>query len=147
MENSAYTTTVGYVKNNYLTYNASNTEDIAYAISIKAETTNVLNSIMVYDHCDTVYMSYAVFNGYKIFYSRYIHNSHDIWFSSNCINCQECLFCSNVENTSYCIRNQQLDKDTYLLEKQKILQQKDQYMNWFAAIDREGQNYGSKDCI
>jgi hypothetical protein len=98
---------------------------------------------MVYDHCDIVQMSYAVFNGYKVFYSRFIHNSRDIRFSSNLINCQECILCSDLNGASYCIENKQYTQEEYQTRKQDLLQQKDKFMERFGRVDRQGKNFGS----
>ena len=145
LENSHFSSTAKNAKNNYLSYNISNTEDVGYSISVKSNSKYVFNSTMVVDWCDSVYNSHAVFNGFKIFYSKYIHNSNNIWLSTNLMNCSECIFCDNLENKSYYIANKQYTKEEYKKKKQEILSKKDNFDTWFRKINAKWINFGSKD--
>lgn len=85
-ENSEYTDGAHTSKNAYLTFLTTfNSENVLYSFSVKSHCTNVLNSSMIIEENQNIYMSFSVIKSYNIFYSRYIENCSDIRFSTNMV--------------------------------------------------------------
>jgi len=145
-ENTEYADMVIWSKNTYLSYGVvNNCENILYWISIKDNCTNILNAWMVVDNTENCYNVFWVVNSYKIFFSKYISNCSNIWFSSNLTWCKECLFCNNLDNCSYYIKNTKYKKQDYLLEKEKILKEKNNYINNYKLLDKIWVNNNSNN--
>jgi hypothetical protein len=61
-------------------------------------------------------------------------NSNNIWFSRNLNGCSECIFCDSLDNKKYCIKNKQLDEKIYFEEKEKILKNKNSFLDIYNKI-------------
>ena len=123
-------------------------ENILYSSSVKDYSHWIINSVVVMDHSENVYMSTVVMRGYNIFYSRYIINSHDIWFSSNLIGCIECFWCNGLENQSYCINNKSYSKEDYFKYKKELLYKKSEYIVWHSTtMLKNWENFASKNVM
>jgi hypothetical protein len=64
-------------------------------------------------------------------------NSNNIWFSRNLNSCSECIFCDSLDNKKYCIKNKQLDEKTYFEEKEKILKNKNSFLDIYNKISTD----------
>ena len=80
-------------------------ENILYSVSVKENSRNVLNSLMVRNNCENIYFGKGVIDSFNVFFSHFIKNSSNIRFSSNLVGCHECILCEDLQNQSYCIRN------------------------------------------
>lgn len=124
-ENSDYTDGAHTSKNAYLTFLTTyNSENILYSFSVKSHCTNVLNSIMIIEGNENIYMSFSIIRSYNIFYSRYIEDCSDVWFSTNMVGCRECIFCNDLQNQQFCIKNKIYPKAEYLEKKTELLKNK-----------------------
>jgi len=141
LENCDYASTAYNCKNCYLSFNLSNSENILYSISIKEQTKNVVDSLVVYDQCENIYNSTYIGNSFNIFFSKFIVNSSNIRSSSNLIGCSECIACHDLQNNSYMIDNIQYKKDAYMIKKEIYLSDK-----IFDAPGVKWNNYGSTNC-
>ncbi len=120
-ENSDYSDVVVYSKNAYLSNTVINwCENVIYSISIKDNSTNIIDSMMVWNNCSNIFTSKNVINSYNVFYSKNIHNSSDIWFSTNLIWCHNCIWCDSLENKTYHINNNAYTKDQFDEELKKL---------------------------
>lgn len=106
-------------------------EYILYSSNIKEGSRWIINSSVVMDHSENIYMSSVVMKGYNIFYSRFINNCNNIWFSTNLIGCSECFGCNWLQNQSYCINNKNYSKEDYFKYKNELLKKKSEYMTWY----------------
>ena len=110
--NSEYTNVAVNVKNCYLTYSVTSSEDIRYS-----ENTDKCKQCL-----DSLYLTeceqcYECIDGFKNYNSSYVvqsKNCMDSWFLFDCANCSNCFMSSNLRNKSYVFNNQQLSKDEYI---------------------------------
>ncbi|MFA5916888.1 MAG: hypothetical protein WC850_01485 [Candidatus Gracilibacteria bacterium] len=145
-ENCDFADTTHNTKNAYLTFGATwDNENILYSSCIKGKCVDVFNSVMVQDCSENIYFCNGIIKGYKIFYSKFIMNSNNIWFSRNLNGCSECIFCDSLDNKKYCIKNKQLDEKIYFEEKEKILKNKNSFLDIYNKIPSDGKNFGSTD--
>ncbi len=133
-ENSAFSETVGAVKNAYLSFMCFYAENVLYSFCVTWNTKDVFNSVLVVNNSEIVYFSTWVIKSFKIFYSRCIIDSNNVWFSVNLMWCSECIFCDNLENKSYCIWNVQYSKEEYLHKKTEILDRKEKFLSYMEKI-------------
>ena len=144
--NTSFSESVLNGKNVYLTFAAiSDCENIAYCVSIKEKCVDVFNSLMVQDNSQDIYFVSGVSWSYKVFYSRYIKNSNNIWFSTNLVGCRECIGCDNLNNVNYHIDNQPYSEEEYFRKKEKILNDKHNFLEKYKALDIWGNNIGCEN--
>ncbi len=145
-ENANFTDQTANVKNCYLSFVVIGwCESVFYSFSVKENSINIFNSVMVWDNCENIYFSNGIIKTFYTFYSKHIINSANIWFSNNLIWCQECIFCNDLENQSYCINNKKLSKENYFLEKSKILKDKENFLSYHNNLNVKWKNYGSNN--
>ena len=145
-ENSEFSDGVYFCKNVYLSSAVVfQSENCLYSFHVKEGSRNVLNSMMVRDHCENIYFSASIIKSYSIFYSRYIINSSNIWFSSNLMGCHDCIFCNDLENQSYCIENRQYSKEEFISNKDQLLRDKEVYLSQYLQLTSVGKNFNSSD--
>lgn len=120
-------------------------ENILYTFYVQDHVTNVLNSVMVWDHSENVYFSSGIIRSYNVFYSRCITGSSNIWFSTDLIGCSECILCDSLENKNYHIRNTPYEKEEYFREKEKIFRDKSRFLHHYKTLPRKWSNFGSRD--
>ena len=109
-------------------------ENVVYSTSVKDDSRNVFESMMVWNNCESVFSSKSIINSYNIFYSQSIHNSANIWFSHNLVGCSECISCDHLENASYCISNKSLGKEEYIKQKKILLARKETFTDSYQRI-------------
>lgn len=145
-ENADFAEAVWKSKNIYLSHIVIHEcENVLYTFYAHDRVKNILNSVMVRDWCENIYWSKAIIKSYNIFYSKYIVNSSQIWFSTNLIWCHDCIFCDDLENKSYCINNIEYSPQEYKKEKQKILKQKNKFIEYYKSLKNESKNFNSKN--
>ncbi len=145
-ENCDYVDVVLNARNSYLSIGlVTDVENVLYSRSVKDYTKNVLNSVMVRKHCDSIFSSLSVINSFNVFYSKFIDNSANIWFSSNLIGCQECLFCDNLQNQSYCVYNKQYTKEEYVGEKFRLLHDKEKFVGYHREVNMQSVPLASEE--
>ncbi len=145
-ENSEFSDQSMNSKNSYLSFVVAWWENIFYSMVIKDNSYNVLNSISVI-WSENIYFGYNIVTSHKIFYSKHIENSSEIRFCTNLIWCHECLFCNWLENSSYCIKNEKYSLEEYKKEKQKILKNKNTFLNSFLALPWANKSFSSTNVI
>lgn len=146
-ENCEFAETVFGAKNGYLSVClGDNADTILYSAMAYRNVKNIFNSVLATSNSENIYTSKLVTDSFNVFYSKYIHNSNNIRFSDNLLGCSECIFCSNLENQSYCIHNQQWDKETYMQEKQKILQNKRDFDQYYHKVNNIALNKLAPNC-
>jgi hypothetical protein len=111
MINSDYCTGVHDVKNCYLVFVSTFSEDCLYS----AEINNTKNSMDVtrVESSELCYESFALTKCYQTFFSSHCENCMDVWFSRNLIGCNSCFGCVNLSNKQYHIFNKQYSKEEY----------------------------------
>ena len=144
-ENCDYADVVSKGKNVYLsTFIVNGEENTVYSFGVKDECVNILNSCMVADHCENVYLSSGITKSFNIFYSKYIINSSNIRFSTNLMGCHDCIGCNNLENKTYCINNKQYTKNEYTIKKVEELKDKSAFMKRYYDLTSQAINYASQ---
>jgi hypothetical protein len=142
-ENCEYTNKLSFAKNCYLSNTViRDVSNIFYSFSIKENSHNVFNSVIVWNNCDNIYFWVWIIESSNIFYSKYIISSSNIWFSTNLIGCSECIFCDSLENKKYCIENKEYSKEEYSKKKEDILKQKENFLSFFKNIKIKWKNQG-----
>ncbi len=145
-ENAIFTDQTVSCSNSYLSFVVIKwCENVLYSFSVKENSVNVLNSIVVWDTCENIFTSKWIIKSFNIFYSKHIINSSNLWFCSNMVWCHDCIFCDNLDNKSYCINNKQFTKEEYKIEKEKILKNKTDFFSWFLKIDSKWNNFSSNN--
>jgi len=129
-DNSDYTDWAWNVKNCYLSFIISMSENVLYSFSTKTHITNVISSVAVRSNCNNIFDSFYVTNSSNVFFSRSIHNSYNTWFCENMTWCQNCILCHDLENISYCIRNKQYSVEDYNKLSQEIVLNKEKFKNY-----------------
>lgn len=144
--NANYAHCVFASKNIYMGFTIiEDVENCLYSFSVKTGSSNVYNSLLVWEHSDNVFMSKWVIWSYNIFYSQHVFNSSNVRFSSNMVGCEECLFCDNLDNKKYCIYNKEYTKEAYIQQKNDYLKQKSSFDWWFDAIKNTNITIGSNN--
>jgi hypothetical protein len=111
MVSSDYCNNADNMKNCYLCFAGSDTENSAYTIW----PFEVKESFDLYQaqHTELSYDSYMVDECYKVFFSVNCEESTDIWFSENLVGCMNCFGCVNLRNKQYYIFNKPHTKEAY----------------------------------
>ncbi len=112
MVNSEYCTGANSLKNCYLVFVSTFSEDSMYC----AEINRTKNSIDVtrIESSELCYQSFALIKCYQAFFSSHCENCMDIWFSRNLVGCNYCFGCTNLRNKQYCVFNKQYTKENYI---------------------------------
>lgn len=146
MENCDYADVVANSKDCYLSFWPINEcEYVMYSDQVKSMSKRVVNSVMVRDGSEHIYMSKWIISSYNVFYSSYIHNSSNLRFCSDMIWCSECIWCSWLENVSYYINNQKFEKDVYKRKKKEILSRKDLFQERHEKLSWKGLAFWSNN--
>jgi hypothetical protein len=128
--NSDYCANVSYVKNCYLIFQASETEDSAYGNAVDFCKNCFDNSHIT--KCELCYDSFWLTNCYQTYFSSQCTDCNNVWFSKNCRGCSNCVGCVNLTNKQYCIFNEQYSKEEY---EQKI---REPGLNTWSGLQRTG---------
>src|SRR3989344_6230508 len=109
--NSEYCANASYLKNCYLLFQVSNTEDSAYGNAVDYSKNCFDNSHLM--KCERCYMGFWLTNCYQCHYCTQCTDCHTMWFSKNCRGSSNCIGCVNLTNKNYCIFNEQYTKEEY----------------------------------
>lgn len=109
--NSDYCTGCTGVKNCYLTFTTTHSEDCMYA-SWTNKTKNSIDVTRV-DSSEECYESLGLIKSNKVFFSYDCDECVDVWFSKNLQGCMNCIGCCNLRNKQYHIFNQPYSKEDY----------------------------------
>lgn len=117
-ENSDYCNNSSFLKNCYLSFGASNSENTYYSENIN----KVSDSSDIFD-CNTIELSYEITNANTIYNSQYCANCTsltDCFFCNGCVSCNHCFGCTNLYRKEYCWLNEQLTEEQYKKKKDQI---------------------------
>ncbi len=106
-----------YLKDCYLVFNTSHSEDCAFTtFFLKGK-----KSLDMYGcvQCDLCYEGINFGNCYRTFYSRNCNDCIDVYFSKNLRGCSNCFGCVNLRNQKYYIFNKKYLKEEYEKEIKK----------------------------
>ena len=111
MINSEYCTGANNLKNCYLVFVSTYSEDSMYS----AEINRTKNSVDVtrIESSELCYQSFALNKCYQTFFSSHCESCLNVWFSRDLVGCSFCFGCTNLRNKQYYIFNEPYSKDNY----------------------------------
>ncbi len=109
--NSDYCANASYLKNCYLMFQISSTEDSAYGNAVDYSKNCFDNSHL--SKCERCHVCFMTINCYQCFYSSLCNDCHNMWFSKNCRSSSNCVGCVNLVGKSYHIFNEPYTKEEY----------------------------------
>jgi hypothetical protein len=109
--NSEYCAGSNSLKNCYLVFTATHSEDSMYC----SEINNTKNSVDVtrIESSELCYQSFALTKCYGTVFSSSCENCMDVWFSRDLVGCNYCFGCTNLRNKQYYIFNEKYTKEEY----------------------------------
>lgn len=116
--NSEFTHRVHDMKNSYMVFRMSGSEDSSYCY-VGRNILNCVDCLSIWDS-ELCYECVDCNNCYKAVYCQESHDCRESYFLYSCRNCSDCVGCVNLINQSYCIFNEKYSKDEYF-EKIKEL--------------------------
>ena len=116
--NSEYTHRVTDMKNSYLVFRMSGSEDSLYCY-VGRNITDCVDCLSIWDS-ESCYECIDCNNCYKIKFSQESHDCRDSYFLYACRNCSDCIGCVNLINQSNCILNQKYGKEEYRKKLQEL---------------------------
>lgn len=112
MIDSPYNNHAGDLKDCYLVFDASFSQECAYG-SLLTRNRESFDSSMVMD-CDTVYDCMNLYRSNRTIGTRgNIRFCIDCYFVRDCENCQDCFMCANLKNKKFYFKNEQYSKKEY----------------------------------
>ncbi|MFA5842543.1 MAG: hypothetical protein WC882_02630 [Candidatus Gracilibacteria bacterium] len=114
-ENSDYCNFIDFCKNCYLTFGASNCENVYY--SNLADSDKDCVDCSGCKNCELCYDSIDCIRCYNILASIQCKNSTNLAFCFDCHSCQDCVGCFNLKYKKYCLFNVQYSKEEYDAKK------------------------------
>jgi len=109
--NSDYANRSGHIKDCYLVFDASNSEDCWYSSTIE-KARNVLTCDFVMD-TEIAYRCKYVEHSARVFFCEESKNCMDSYFLYECKNCTNCFGCANLQGKQYYFFNEYLGKEAY----------------------------------
>ena len=128
MVDSPYCANATALKNCYLTFGSSYSEDCMYGQN-NDFSKDSLDCVNIY-HSERCYYSFWLEHCYQCYFSIISKDSHNLYFCKNCIGCNDCFGCVDLRKSSYCIYNKQYTKEAY---EEKI---KEMNLNTFSGIEK-----------
>ena len=119
VENSEYTNYALNVRNSYLCFGVTNTEDCLYGkfvIGCK----DAVDCLSLYS-CERCYEGVASQQCYGCAFFSYCQNCSDCFLVEDCLSSKDCLLCFGLRNKQYCIQNKQFDRATFEQRKRELL--------------------------
>jgi hypothetical protein len=117
--NSDFTHRVNNMKNSYMVFRMTNSEDSMYCY-VGKNIINCVDCLSIYDS-ELCYECIDCNTCYKTRFSQESHDCRDSFFLYACRNCSDCVGCVNLINQSYSIFNQKYTREEYY-KKLKELQ-------------------------
>ena len=118
MVNSPYCSNTTALKNSYLCFNSSYSEDCMYGNATDYSKDCIDNSHI--NHSERCYECFWLQNCYQCYFSIMSAESTNLWFCRDCLGCNDCFGCVNLRKSTYCIFNKQYTKEEYLEELKKM---------------------------
>jgi len=112
MVRSDYSANAADLKDCYLIFNATSTENSAYGNAVDYSKNCFDNSHI--SNSEKCYESFWLNKCYETYFSSQCEECVSVYFSKNCVGCSNCFGCVNLRNKSYHFFNQQLTKEEYL---------------------------------
>lgn len=109
--NSEYTHRVHDMKNSYMVFRMSGSQDSLYSY-VGRNIINCVDCLSIWDS-ELCYECIDCNNCYKVRFSQESHDCRDSFFLYACRNCSDCVGCVNLVNQSYCILNKKYSKEEY----------------------------------
>jgi hypothetical protein len=120
MVNSPYSGNATGLKNCYLCFNSSLSENCLYgtAVDYSRDCVDISNV----SQCERCYEGFWLHNCYQCYFTTMSVDCRNMWFSRDCLGCSDCFGCVNLRKSSYCIFNKQYSKEEYFnqIEKMKL---------------------------
>jgi hypothetical protein len=109
--NSEYVNGTINVKDCYLVFNTSNTENSQYSETIN-RSDQIFDCSYVFEssHC---YESIGITRCHNSIWLEECEDCTDSYFLYDCHGCHHCILCDSLENQSYCIRNKKVSLEEY----------------------------------
>jgi len=109
--NSDYSNASDYIKNCYMCFNASTSEDCFYGVFFtdSRDSVDVLDS----DWLESSWEIYSGGNCYRVFYGARVSDCRDSYFLYNCSNVSDCFGCVNLRHKQYHIFNEPYSREDY----------------------------------
>jgi hypothetical protein len=118
MINSPYSANATALKNSYLCFNSSYSEDCMYGNATDYSKDCIDNSHI--SHSEKCYESFWLQNCYQCYFTIMSVESSNLWFCRDCLGCNDCFGCVDLRKSSYCIFNKQYTKEEYKIEIEKM---------------------------
>lgn len=111
MVRSDYSGNADNLKDCYLIFNTTSTENSAYGNAIDYSKNCFDNSHIT--SSEKCYESFWLNKCYETYFSSQCEECVSVYFSKNCVGCSNCFGCVNLRNKSNCFFNEQLSKEEY----------------------------------
>lgn len=133
--NSDYSNHITNVKNAYLSFNGTDSEDVSFGFRFSG----IGDCIDFYETKDSrlCYETFSVVDSERMFWSSNCANCYNVWFSDNCRNCTDCFGCVGLKKAQYCILNKQYSREEYFYLRSKIVD----HMNTLPYVSSDGLIY------
>lgn len=118
MVDSPYCANATALKNSYLCFNSSYSEDCMYGNATDHSKDCIDNSHI--NHSERCYESFWLQNCYQCYFTVMSVESSNLWFCRDCLGCNNCFGCVSLRKASYCIFNKQYTKEEYIIEIEKM---------------------------
>ncbi len=109
--NSEYTNRVTDMKDSYMIFRATRSQDSMYTYNA-VDIINCVDCFNVYS-CELCYEAIDCHKCYKTLFSQECTECRDAMFLYACKNCSNCVGCVNLVNQEYCIWNVKYSKEEY----------------------------------
>ncbi len=128
MVNSPYSANATALKNSYLCFNSSYSEDCMYGNATDYSKDCVDNSHL--SQSERCYECFWLRHCYQCYFTIMSWDSRNLWFCRDCGGCNDCFGCANLRQASYCIFNKKYSKEDYQKEIEKMR------LNTFSGIKK-----------
>jgi len=118
MTDSPYCANASGLKNSYICFNSSYSENCMYGNAVDFSKECLDNSHV--NHSERCYECFWSQKCYQCYFTIMSAESSNLWFCRDCISCNDCFGCANLRKASYCIFNKQYTKEDYTLEIEKM---------------------------
>ena len=116
--NSEYTHRVHDMKNSYMVFRMSGSQDSMYCY-VGRNIVDCVDCLSVWD-CESCYECIDCNNSYKLRFSQESHDCRDSFFLYACRDCSNCVGCVNLVSQSYCIFNEKYSKEEYFKKLEEL---------------------------
>ena len=111
MVNSPYCANATALKDSYLCFNSSYSENCMYGNATDYSKDCIDNSHI--SHSERCYECFWLQNCYQCYFTIMSAESRNLFFCRDCLGCNDCFGCANLRKASYCIFNKKYEKEEY----------------------------------